>query len=78
MRIALKGERFEEIQKMAHMLKSTSANIGANGLSFFARKMELAAEVSNGSQLEEIYTKIRKAYALTSPEIAKYIKNQMI
>lgn len=73
---ALKDSNFEEIQKMAHMLKSTSANIGANGLSFFSRKMEMAAEITDGSQLNEIYKKIRKSYALTKPEIAKYIQAQ--
>jgi len=73
---ALKNNNLDEIKKMAHMLKSTSANIGANGLSFFSRKMELAAEHSESKQLNIIINKIKKAYMLTSAEIAKYINSQ--
>ncbi len=73
MKIALKSRNIEEVQKMAHMLKSTSANIGANGLSFFSRKMELAANNREDKVLVPTYNKINKAYSLTSVEIKKYI-----
>ena len=76
MGIALKNNNFNEVKKMAHMLKSTSANIGANGLSFFSRKLELAADQSQKLQLMEIYQKIRRAFILTSKEITKYISSQ--
>ena len=73
MKIALKSRNVEEVQKMAHMLKSTSANIGANGLSFFSRKMELAANNREDKVLVPTYNKINKAYSLTSAEIKKSI-----
>jgi HPt (histidine-containing phosphotransfer) domain-containing protein len=74
MKVALNHNNIDEVKKMAHMLKSTSANIGANGLSFFSRKMELAAMNQQKNQLINIYNKITKVYALTQNEIAKYIK----
>ena len=70
---ALQTNNSEEVQKMAHMLKSTSANIGGNGLSFFSRKMELAADTKQLKEMPIIYNKIKKAYVLTSKEISKYI-----
>ncbi len=73
---ALNNNNFDEVEKMAHMLKSTSANIGANGLSFFSRKMELGSNKGNKEQLIIIFTKIKKAYVLTSKEINKYIETQ--
>ncbi|MCF6318100.1 MAG: ATP-binding protein [Proteobacteria bacterium] len=76
MYIALKNNNFDEVGKMAHMLKSTSANIGANGLSFFSRKMELGSNKGEKEQLVAIFTKIKKAYVLTSKEISKYIEAQ--
>jgi signal transduction histidine kinase/CheY-like chemotaxis protein/HPt (histidine-containing phosphotransfer) domain-containing protein len=76
MRTALSQNNYEEAGKMAHMLKSTSANIGGNGLSFFSRKMELAATDSKHSELPIIFNKIKKAYSLTSAEIKKYISMQ--
>ncbi|VAW40102.1 sensory box histidine kinase/response regulator [hydrothermal vent metagenome] len=75
MRTALKNNNFGEVKKMAHMLKSTSANIGANGLSFFSRKMELAAVNAEKHQLIIIFNKTKKAYILTSKEITKYINS---
>ena len=74
--IGLQNKNFEDIQKMAHMLKSTSANIGANGLSFFSRKMELAAKNEHQDELFILYNKVRKSYILTTKEIAKYVKSQ--
>ncbi len=76
MHMALKNNNFDEVEKMAHMLKSTSANIGANGLSFFSRKMELGSNKGEKEQLVAIFTKIKKAYVLTSKEIKKYIEAQ--
>jgi signal transduction histidine kinase/CheY-like chemotaxis protein len=76
MQQALKGNKFDEVEKMAHMLKSTSGNIGANGLSFFSRKMELASSKGDKQNLLETFTKIKKAYVLTSKEISKYIDMQ--
>lgn len=76
MKSALKSNNFDDVEKMAHMLKSTSANIGANGLSFFSRKMEIGAGKKEKEQLLSLYPKIKKAYLLTSKEIAKYITIQ--
>lgn len=76
MRTALQTNNADEVQKMAHMLKSTSANIGGNGLSFFSRKMELAADTKQLSQMPIIFNKIKKAYVLTSKEISKYVESQ--
>jgi signal transduction histidine kinase/CheY-like chemotaxis protein/HPt (histidine-containing phosphotransfer) domain-containing protein len=76
MKTALTNGSIHEVEKMAHMLKSTSANIGANGLSFFSRKMEISAGKDNNSELLSLYPKIKKAYLLTSKEIAKYISMQ--
>jgi CheY-like chemotaxis protein len=73
---AVISNNHEEVQKMAHMLKSTSANIGGNGLSFFSRKMELAADTKQSNQMPIIFNKIKKAYILTSKEISKYIQSQ--
>ena len=75
MNTALQTNNSEEVQKMAHMLKSTSANIGGNGLSFFSRKLELAADTNQTSQMPVIFNKIKKAYILTSKEISKYIES---
>lgn len=74
--VALKNNNLEDVEKTAHMLKSTSANIGANGLSFFSRKMEVSSKEKKFSHLIETYSKIKKAYILTRKEIAKYIENQ--
>ena len=76
MHMALKNNNFDEVEKMAHMLKSTSANIGANGLSFFSRKMELGSSKGEKELLVAIFSKIKKAYVLTSKEISKYIETQ--
>ena len=76
MQTALKHNNFDEVEKMAHMLKSTSANIGANGLSFFSRKLELGSNNGNKDEMVGTFTKIRKAYVLTSKEISKYIETQ--
>lgn len=76
MRTAIQSHNYGDVEKMAHMLKSTSANIGANGLSFFSRKMEIAASNSEGKVLVETYNKIKKAYILTSKEVAKYVSIQ--
>ena len=73
MKAALQNNNLDEVQKMAHMLKSTSANIGANGLSFFSRKMELAAKKANRKELIVTFNKTQKAYVLTSKEIIKYM-----
>ncbi len=74
-REGLKNNDCEEVKKKAHMLKSTSANIGANGLSFFSRKLEVAAANKNAiSNLVTIYTKLTKAYLITKKEIEKYIQ----
>ncbi|MCF6288722.1 MAG: ATP-binding protein [Proteobacteria bacterium] len=70
---ALNNNNFADVKKMAHMLKSTSSNVGANGLSFFSRKLELAADNKDKQQLLIIFAKIKKAYMLTSKEIIKYI-----
>ncbi|WP_395373979.1 ATP-binding protein [Marinicella sp. W31] len=63
---------FPEVQKIAHTLKSTSANIGANGLSFFCKKMEQAAMEKNVAQMSDLQEKIKKSYLLTIREIRKY------
>jgi len=63
---------FPEVQKIAHTLKSTSANIGANGLSFFCKKMEQAAMQGNVKQMSDLQEKIKKSYLLTIREIKKY------
>lgn len=76
MQTALKNQDFEDVEKLAHMLKSTSANIGANGLSFFSRKMELGSNREDIKELVSIFTKIKKAYILTRNEINKYIESQ--
>jgi HPt (histidine-containing phosphotransfer) domain-containing protein len=74
-REGLKNKDHDVDKKKAHMLKSTSANIGANGLSFFSRKMEVAATNKNAiSNLVTIFTKLTKAYIITKKEIKKYIK----
>jgi signal transduction histidine kinase/CheY-like chemotaxis protein len=74
-REGLKNKDHDVVKKKAHMLKSTSANIGANGLSFFSRKMEVAATNKNAiSNLVTIFTKLTKAYIITKKEIKKYIK----
>ncbi len=70
---ALRNGNIDEIEKMSHMLKSTSANIGANGLSFFSRKMELAAKNNSTEELPVLFSKVKKSYTLTSKEIVKYI-----
>ncbi len=75
-RDGLKGRKLTEVQKKAHMLKSTSANIGANGLSFFSRKLELSAtEKRPIGELVATYKKISKSYLLTKNEIDKYIES---
>jgi len=78
MQAALQTNNAEEVQKMAHMLKSTSANIGGNGLSFFSRKLELAADSNQVKEMPVIFSKIKKAYVLTSKEINKYIDSNRV
>ena len=58
------------------MLKSSSANVGANGLSYFARKMELASMGKNKTELIALFNNIKKAYLLTMKEINKYKESQ--
>lgn len=67
---------YVEIGKNAHDLKSSSANVGANGLSFFSRKIELAASSKSDSSIQEIYLKLKKSLALTLLEIKKYKDSQ--
>ena len=69
-----KQQDFPEVQKIAHTLKSTSANIGANGLSFFCKKMEQAAMQGDTVQMSDLQEKIKKSYLLTVREIKKYRK----
>ena len=73
---ALKTKNYNDVRKMAHMLKSTSANIGAKGLSFFSRQLELTASKENLNELVGIYKKIKKSKMLTSHEIKKYKQMQ--
>jgi CheY-like chemotaxis protein len=73
---AITSNDFTRIKKKAHMLKSSSANVGANGLSYFARKMELASMGKNKTELIALFNNIKKAYLLTMKEINKYKENE--
>jgi signal transduction histidine kinase/CheY-like chemotaxis protein/HPt (histidine-containing phosphotransfer) domain-containing protein len=73
---AITSNDFSRIKKKSHMLKSSSANVGANGLSYFARKMELASMGKNKTELIALFNNIKKAYLLTMKEINKYKENQ--
>ena len=73
---AITSNDFQRVKKKAHMLKSASANVGANGLSYFARKMELASMSKNKTELVALFNNIKKAYLLTMKEINKYKDSQ--
>lgn len=72
MRVQQIQKNYPELQKLAHTLKSTSANIGANGLSFFCKKMEQAAMIEDHAKIIDLHEKIKKSYLLTIREIKKY------
>ncbi len=72
MRKYLLENDFSGVKKIAHTLKSTSANIGANGLSYFCKKMEFAAVNQEKDKIEQLLDKIKKSYLLTIREIEKY------
>ena len=63
---------FSEARLIAHTLKSTGANIGATGFSYFCKKTEAAAMEGNQSEVLQNIEKVRKSYVLTVNEIKKY------
>lgn len=64
----------EQVQQLAHTLKSTGANIGATGFSHFCKKMEMSAIEKNDQTVKENIAKVIKSYQLTIAEIKKYQK----
>ncbi len=63
---------FEQARHLAHTLKSTGANIGATGFSYFCRKLEAAAIGKETEKVKDQIDKVTKSYRLTVQEIKKY------
>lgn len=63
---------FEQVRQLAHTLKSTGANIGATGFSYFCRKLEAAAIGKQTEVVKDQIDKVSKSYRLTVQEIKKY------
>lgn len=63
---------FEQVRQLAHTLKSTGANIGATGFSYFCRKLEAAAIKNQSDIMIDQIDKVAKSYRLTVQEIKKY------
>ncbi len=72
MRKALQTRNFQELRTLAHSLKSSSANIGARGLSYFCKRMEAEALSEDMQRLNALMENIKKSYLLTVREIDKY------
>ena len=68
----VKDKKYNEIQQLAHTLKSTSANIGAKGLNHFSKQIEEAAMKEEGLLVSQVQMKLVKAYQLTVQELKKY------
>ncbi len=74
MRQALQTKNLAELRTLAHSLKSSSANIGARGLSYFCKRMEAEALSGDMQRLNALMENIKKSYLLTVREIDKYGK----
>lgn len=72
MRKALQTRNLAELRTLAHSLKSSSANIGARGLSYFCKRMEAEALSGDMDRLNALMENIKKSYLLTVREIDKY------
>ncbi len=72
MRKALQSRNLAELRTLAHSLKSSSANIGARGLSYFCKRMEAEALSGDMERLNALMENIKKSYLLTVREIDKY------
>ncbi len=66
------AKNFDEIKQLAHTLKSTSANIGAKGLTHFCKQLEQAAIQSQDALVSKIQVKLKKTYQVTLQELKKY------
>ena len=63
LRHAVGGSDGTEIQKLAHGLKSASANVGALGLAELCKDMEMTGKTNGSGRCPEILLSIEKEYA---------------
>jgi len=68
------NDDFVEIAKIAHRLKSASANLTAHDLSMLFKTLEEAVKQSNKESINEVWLKIQKAYKASSLEFKDYLK----
>ncbi|MDJ0928581.1 MAG: two-component regulator propeller domain-containing protein [Gammaproteobacteria bacterium] len=59
---AVPNEDFESIYQAAHSLKSSSANLGANGFAELCRRLETMARNKEPEQLQTTYEQLRDLY----------------
>lgn len=73
---AVRAQDRDEILRLGHALKGTSANVGASGLAEVARQMEVAAKGDDVSSadalLSDLMTSIEDTRAAMQQLIAKY------
>jgi len=69
LRNGLSNNNVDEVHRLAHSLKSTSANIGAEQLSAVAKKFELEAKEGNLTHAKERINELEELYAVVKQEI---------
>ncbi|RQD58779.1 MAG: PAS domain S-box protein [Desulfonatronovibrio sp. MSAO_Bac4] len=65
----------EEINKTAHSIKGTSANIGCVHLSKIAAGIEMAARKNDLNEVKKLHSVLEESYKITKPEIEKFLES---
>jgi CheY-like chemotaxis protein len=68
---ALQGNDAPSVNKLAHSLKSSSANVGAIALSELCKEMELAGRANTLARCPELLFRIEREYEVASRILAK-------
>jgi two-component system, sensor histidine kinase and response regulator len=64
---AIKDKEVTEVRNLAHSLKSSSANLGANSLSELLKDMEEKGRQNNLQGADELFTRIKSEFNLLLP-----------
>jgi HPt (histidine-containing phosphotransfer) domain-containing protein len=65
----------EEIYRAAHSLKSSSATIGAMGLSEICRLLEMAGRQGNVTEIPELIKKVKSEFSVVCMELTRQVES---
>jgi HPt (histidine-containing phosphotransfer) domain-containing protein len=64
---------FDSVQRIAHALKSSAGNIGAQQVQHLAGRIEQLAEIREARQIQPLLTDLRTAYLRAKARLAKEV-----